>query len=333
MIKVLLTGAFGNVGLSTIEELLKQDYSIRIFEVFNKKNSHLAKKISNPNIEIVWGDIRDSKAVDQAVENVDVVLHVAGIIPPLADKLPEFAEAVNVGGTVNIIQAIERQQKKPKLVFTSSISVYGDRLQNPYITLNDPLTPSKGDHYAAQKIKCENLIRASSIEFAIFRLSYITSMDKLQLDPIMYDVPLDTCLEICDTKDVGLALANAAGSKEIWGETLHIAGGKQCRTTYRDYLTKMLDLFGVGGVKLPTEAFAEGNFHCGYMTTEKSQEFLHFQRTTLKDYYSQVKEKVKNQRFWGRLFQPIARLYVLYRSPYYQLSLKQKRRNKRGLKT
>jgi nucleoside-diphosphate-sugar epimerase len=329
MIKVLLTGAFGNVGLSTIEELLKKGYLIRIFEVFNKKNSHIAKKISNPNIEIVWGDIRDNKAVEDAVENMDIVLHVAGIIPPLADKLPEFAESVNVGGTINIIKAIKMQKEKPKLVFTSSISVYGDRLKNPFIKLSDPLTPSKGDHYAEQKIKCEALIRESSIDFAIFRLSYITSMDKLQLDPIMYDVPLDTCLEICDTKDVGLALANAVENKDIWGETLHIAGGKQCRTTYREYLTKMLDLFGVGEMEFPPEAFAKGNFHCGYMTTEKSQKFLKFQRTTLKEYYNQVRKKVKGQRFWGRLFQPIARFYVLSRSPY----LKQKRRNNRGLKT
>ncbi|MHA1561216.1 MAG: NAD-dependent epimerase/dehydratase family protein [Promethearchaeota archaeon] len=314
MIKVLLTGAFGNVGLSTIEELLKKGYLIRIFEVLNKKNSHLAKKYSNPNIEIVWGDIRDNKAVEQAVENIDVVLHVAGIIPPLADKLPEFAESVNVGGTINIIKAIEKQHKKSKLVFTSSISVYGDRLQNPFITLDDPLIPSKGDHYAQQ---------------TIFRLSYITSMDKLQLDPIMYDVPLDTCLEICDTKDVGLALANAVESKDIWGETLHIGGGEKCRTTYREYLTRMLGLFGVGSIKLPKEAFAEGNFHCGYLTTEKSQKILNFQRLTLKEYYNQVKEKVKGRRFWGRLFQPLARLYVLSRSPY----LKQKRRNNRGLKT
>ncbi len=329
MIKVLLTGAFGNVGLSTIEELLKKGYLIRIFEVFNKKNSHLAKKFSNPNIEIVWGDIRDNKAVEQAIENMAVVLHVAGIIPPLADKLPEFAESVNVGGTLNIIKAIEKQQKKPKLVFTSSISVYGDRLQNPFITLSDPLTPSKGDHYAEQKIKCESLIRKSSIEFAIFRLSYITSLDKLQLDPIMYDVPLDTCLEICDTKDVGLALANAVENKDIWGETLHIGGGEKCRTTYREYLTRMLGLFGVGEIKLPKDAFATGNFHCGYLTIEKSQKILNFQRLTLKDYYRQVKEKVKGRRFWGRLFQPIARFYVLSRSPY----LKQKRRINRGLKT
>ncbi|QEE14235.1 NAD-dependent epimerase/dehydratase family protein [Promethearchaeum syntrophicum] len=329
MIKVLLTGAFGNVGLSTIEELLKKDYLIRIFEIFNKKNSRIAKNFSNPNLEIIWGDIRDYKMVEQAVKGVDVVLHVAGIIPPLADKLPEFAESINVGGTINIIKAIEKQQNKPKLVFTSSISVYGDRLKNPYIKLSDPLTPSKGDHYAEQKIKCETLIRESSLEFAIFRLSYITSMDKLQLDPIMYDVPLDTCLEICDTKDVGLALANAVESRDIWDETLHIAGGEQCRTTYREYLSKMLDLFGVGTIKLPNEAFATGDFHCGYMTTNKSQKFLKFQRTTLKEYYNQVKAKVRNQRFWGKLFRPIARFYVLSRSPY----LKQKRRSDRGLKT
>jgi len=327
--KVLLTGAFGNVGLSTIDELLKKNYYVRVFDIFTKKNSRLAKKITSKNIEIIWGDIRDKKSVEEAVKGVDVVLHVAAIIPPLADKYPEFAESVNVGGTKNIVEAMEKQPVKPKLVFTSSVAVYGDRLRNPLIKPNDPLIPSKGDHYAEQKIKCEKIIRESSLDFAIFRLSYITSLNKLQLDPIMYDVPLNTCLEICDTKDVGLALANTVESNDIWGETLHIAGGKHCRTTYREYLTKMLDIFGIGHIKLPEEAFAKDNFHCGYMTTEKSQRFLHFQRLTLKEYYKQVKEKVKGRRFWGKLFQPIAKLYVISRSPY----LKRNHHKNQGLKT
>ena len=41
--KVLLTGAFGNVGLSTLEELLKRNYDIRIFDIKTKRNKRLAK--------------------------------------------------------------------------------------------------------------------------------------------------------------------------------------------------------------------------------------------------------------------------------------------------
>ncbi|MFX1590175.1 MAG: NAD-dependent epimerase/dehydratase family protein, partial [Promethearchaeota archaeon] len=206
--KVLLTGAFGNVGLSTLKEMLNRNYDIRIFDIKNRRNKRLANKYKK-DVEIFWGDLRNFKDVEKAVHDRDVVVHVAAIIPPLADKKTKFAEAVNVGGTANIIEAMENQPKKPKLIFTSSVAIYGDRLENPLITPEDLPNPNEDDEYAKQKIKCEELIKKSSLEWAIFRLTYIVSLNKLQMDPLMFEMPLETCIEICDTKDVGLALANA----------------------------------------------------------------------------------------------------------------------------
>ena len=66
--KVLLTGAFGNVGLSTLKELIEKDYAVRVFEVYNKKNRKIAKKFKN-QVEIVWGDLRNKDDVNKAVQN------------------------------------------------------------------------------------------------------------------------------------------------------------------------------------------------------------------------------------------------------------------------
>ncbi|MFX0043930.1 MAG: NAD-dependent epimerase/dehydratase family protein, partial [Candidatus Hodarchaeota archaeon] len=145
--KILLTGPFGNVGLSTLEEIIKRNYKIIAFDIKNKKNKKLAKKFEN-QIEIVWGDLRNYEDVQKAVKGVDIIIHLAAIIPPLADKLPELAEEVNVGGTRNIVKAIINQNNKPKLIFTSSIAVYGDRRKNPIIKLTDLINPSKEDYYA-----------------------------------------------------------------------------------------------------------------------------------------------------------------------------------------
>lgn len=314
---VLLTGAFGNVGLSTLKELLEKDYKVRIFEVYNRKNKKVGKKFKN-RIEIIWGDLRNKEDVNTAVQNQDVIIHLAAIIPPLADSNPILAESVNVGGTRNILSAIRNQKQKTKLIFTSSVAVYGDRRYDPMIKVTDALAPSKGDYYAITKISAEKLIRESGVEFAIFRLTYITSIDKLNLDPLMFHMPLDTYIEICDTKDVGLALVNSIECDEIWGETFNIAGGKECRITYREYLNDMMEIFGLGRNFLPEEGFAEKDFHCGYMNTSKSQELLNYQKHSLEDYYSEVKRKIGPKRHFMPAIRWIIRINLLKRSERYR---------------
>ncbi|MFX0081091.1 MAG: NAD-dependent epimerase/dehydratase family protein [Candidatus Hodarchaeota archaeon] len=315
--KILLTGAFGNVGLSTLKELIKRNYDIRVFDIKNKKNRRISHKYKD-QIELIWGDLRNFKDVEKAVSGCDVIIHVAAIIPPLADRKPKFAEAVNVGGTSNIIEAMKTQSQKPKLIFTSSIAIYGDRTKNPLIRTTDPLKPNDDDEYAKQKVKCEELIKNSGLEWVICRLTYIVSINKLQLDPLMFEMPLNTCIEICDTKDVGFALAKAVENKEIWGEILHIAGGPKCRISYREYLREMLDIFGIGADELPSEAFSTKGFHCGFMTTDKSQALLQYQRHTIDDHFNAVRKKVAVSRIFMIMVRPFARKYLLSKSHYYK---------------
>ncbi|MFW9827391.1 MAG: NAD-dependent epimerase/dehydratase family protein [Candidatus Thorarchaeota archaeon] len=315
--KILLTGAFGNVGLSTLKELVNRNYDVRIFDIKNRRNMRLALKYKK-DLEIFWGDLRNYKDVEEAVSDIDVVIHVAAIIPPLADKKPKFAESVNVGGTKSLLKAMEKLPIKPKLIFTSSVAVYGDRLENPYITLADKPNPNPHDEYAKQKIKCEEIIMNSSLEWVILRLTYIVSLNKLQMDPLMFEMPLDTSIEICDSNDVGLALTNAVESHEIWGRILHIAGGERCRIPYRDYLNQMFDIFGVCFDELPEEAFSKKGFHCGFMSTEISQALLNYQRYTLDDYFDAVKKKVAISRLFTYTFKPIVQKFLLNKSHYYR---------------
>ncbi|NVM45340.1 MAG: NAD(P)-dependent oxidoreductase [Candidatus Lokiarchaeota archaeon] len=315
--KVLLTGAFGNVGLSTLKVLVEKDYNVRVFEIYNKKNRRIAKKFKN-RIEIIWGDLRNKEEVNKAVHSQDIIIHLAAIIPPLADTNPRLAESVNIGGTQNILDAMKNLKQKPKLLFTSSVAVYGDRRYNPMIEVTDPIAPSRGDYYAITKISAENLIRESGLDFAIFRLTYITSIDKLNMDPLMFHMPLDTSIEICDTKDIGLALVNAIECDEVWGETFNLAGGKQCRITYKEYLNDMMEIFGLGRNFLPEEGFAEKDFHCGFMNTDKSQSILKYQKHTLEDYYAEVKRKIGPKKHFMSAIKWMIRLNLLKRSESYR---------------
>ncbi len=315
--RILLTGAFGNVGLSVLKELLNRDHDVRILEIKNRKNLRIFRKIQN-EVEIIWGDITNERDVEKAVNNRDVIIHLAAIIPPLADYQPELAEHVNVGGTLNLLESMNKQVNPPKIIFTSSVAVYGDRVNNPMIKVSDPLIPSKGDFYALTKISAERLVKESSLDHAIFRLTYITSINKLELDPLMFHMPLETSIETCDTRDVGLALANAVECSEVWGRTFHIAGGKSCRITYREYLNDMMAIMGLGREFLPDEAFAKDQFHCGFMETQDSQGLLKYQNHTLEDYYDDVKKKVGPKGFFIARVKSFVKIHLLKKSEPYK---------------
>lgn len=313
--KVLLTGAFGNVGLSALEEFVQRKYEVVTFDVPTRKNQWLARKYKK-KVKLLWGDLRDKKAVKKAVNGVDVIAHVAAIIPPLADKKPKFSYSVNVNGTLNIIQAAEVQKVKPKIIYTSSIAVYGDRRKNPFIKVTDPVNPNDDDEYAKQKLKAESLIKNSLLDWSIFRLTYIVSPKKLKMDPLMFKMPWETKIEICHTRDVATAIANGVVSKDIWGKILNIAGGEKCRTNYEQYLKSMTYIFGLGKDFFPKEAFSTYDFHCGYMDTKESEALLHFQKTALQDYYNEVAKSVRCTKGFMKAFKCIIKHCLLKKSPY-----------------
>jgi nucleoside-diphosphate-sugar epimerase len=198
------------------------------------------------------------------------------------------------------------------------VAIYGDRLRKPMIELTDELVPNSFDGYAIHKMEAEGIIRRSKTDWSILRLTYVVSPHKIKMDNIMFEMPLETCVETCDTQDVGLAFANAVERNDISGETFHIAGGLKCRTTYGEYINRMMELFGIGRDKLPVEAFAKRGYHCGFMNTDSSREKLAFQVHDLEDQLRQVRERTRLTRFFGRIFRPIVIAWIVNRSPYYR---------------
>lgn len=316
--KVLITGAFGIVGRSVIDAVLTAGHRVRILETGTRKNRRAARKYRR-KAEVLFGDIRNIADVGDAVEGVDAVIHLAAIIPPAADRRPRYACYINVGGTKNLIEACASQQRSVKFLYTSSVAVYGDRLLNPLIRTSDRLLPNADDEYAKQKLQCEQLLAASGLDWTIFRLTYIVSPDKLKMDPLMFSMPLDTSLEICHSKDIGTALANALTTAGIGGRVYHLAGGQACRSSFRDYLDTMMRIFGLGPLDefLPSDAFESRGFHCGFMNTDDSSRLLRYQNHSIKDYYEEVRKRYRIKRFLIRLVRPAARKYILKRSPHY----------------
>lgn len=299
---ILLTGAAGSVGYSTLKELMKlPNILITATDLETKKNRQKLNQWQD-KINIIYGSITDSKFVETLIQGQDIIIHLAAIIPPLADKNPELTRQVNYFGTKSIVDAIKKYHHG-FLIYSSSISVYGDRVENPWITVSDTLAPSFGDYYAYVKIETEKMIEQANIPYTIFRLTGI--MDHPILDPLMFHMPLDTKLEIATVNDTGYAFAMATTKLEkLNGKIFNLGGGPNCRTTYREFIAHMFQIYGIKLNYLKEFAFAEKNFHCGYYQDgNELNQILNFQRDTLEHYYKKVREETNPiTRFFSKLF-------------------------------
>jgi nucleoside-diphosphate-sugar epimerase len=297
MKRILLTGATGDVGGETLDELLRQGdrYRVRLLLRPSKKNIRFHRSISHL-VEVTWGDITSRDDCRKACRDIDACIHLAGVIPPLAWDSPDLSEKINVEGTANLVRAMEEVSPSARFVFTSSISVYGDRLSNPLIYYDDPLRPNPGDYYGKSKMDAEKIVRESSLTWVIFRLAYITTPIKplnRENMRLLFLMPLDTSVEILESDDTALALVRVLENENLYGRVHNLAGGESCRTTFREYLDRYLSLYGLGKQFFPDQAFSSGGFYCGfYGDTEEVQKELGFQRHTLDDHFRRVRENI-----------------------------------------
>jgi nucleoside-diphosphate-sugar epimerase len=316
--KVLVTGAFGNIGRATVRELVGRAHQVRCFDLKTKANLREASRMRT-DVGIYWGDLRDHDDVEAAVHGQEAVVHLAFIIPRLSatgvnsEESPEWAEEINIGGTRNLIRAIKAQPDPPKLLFASSFHVYGcTQDQPPPRKVTD--VPRPIEHYARHKIACERLVRRSNLDWIIFRLAAALPV-RLILDPGMFDVGLDNRIEFVHSRDVGLAITNALEVERAWCKLWHIGGGPRCQIYQRELVQQILEAVGIG--MLPEGAFPSGPYPTDWLDTQESQRVLRYQRHTLQDYLRELKVKLGFRRHFVRLLRPILRAILLSKSPVF----------------
>ena len=295
MKRILLTGASGTVGREVLKQLceIPDQVEITVFDKRSKESRSFYRKQSEM-FNLVYGDISDKNDVSKVCRDIDVVIHLAAIIPPLADKNPELAKAVNTTGTKNLIECIEEQSPEAFLLYSSSISVYGDRNSNPWIKTTDPLNPSDRDEYAKTKIEAEKSVINSRLNWSILRLTAIMGSDNHKPSEIMFHMPLDSCLEIATPGDTGRAFINAIDHlEELNKKIFNLSGGEKCRISYGDFLSRSFEIFGLGKLDFKANSFAEKNFHCGYYEDGNVlNEILDFRLETIEDHFNNLKESI-----------------------------------------
>lgn len=127
---LLITGGAGFIGSNLAYHFLKKGYKVTIFDSFKRtgtrKNADwIADKF--PDVHIIEGDIRDSKKVNQTVQNQEIVFHLAAqvaVTTSVVEPRPDFE--INASGTFNVLEAARNTHNKPIIIFASTNKVYGE---------------------------------------------------------------------------------------------------------------------------------------------------------------------------------------------------------------
>jgi len=282
---VLITGGAGSVGRQLAGMLLEDGRSVRIFDLPFMDFSGLE---GEEGVEVVKGDITDAAAVSSAVAGVAGVLHLAAILPPNSEKDRDFTFRVNVDGTRNIVEGMKAGSPGASLVFTSSISTYGDTSgEEPPVTIEHQ--QGAIDVYADSKIAGEEIVISSGVNYVILRIASIAVPAFLE-PPEPWPFTSEQRVEMIHRDDVADALRNAVDSGEAVGKVFNIAGGSSWRLTGKDYVE---DFFNVMGAPVDMAVYREDPGWNDWYDTEESQRILRYQNRSYDDYCGQMKAIVE----------------------------------------
>jgi dihydroflavonol-4-reductase len=112
---ILVTGAAGHIGNVLVRELLSEGRQVRALILPGEDISSL----DGLDIDFAEGNVLDPVSIDRAMEGIDIIYHLAGVISIMPGH-NEWMRKVNVDGTKNVLQAAKKAGVT-RLVYTSSI--------------------------------------------------------------------------------------------------------------------------------------------------------------------------------------------------------------------
>lgn len=310
---VFLTGATGVMGRASLEAILARgDCRVRLLVRDSIKNlREMRPYMEHHAADITWGDLLDPVAVKKAMGDASVVLHMGGMVSPMADRFPEKTMQVNVEGTRNIVDAImsRKDRDEVRLIYIGSVAQTSDRSEpHHWGRTGDPVMASKFDFYGLSKILAERVVAESGLKrWASLRQSGILhpGLFLRGSNPITFHVPLRGVLEWATVEDSGRLMAALCGDdvpESFWKGFYNIGSGKQYRLTNYEFERLILGAVGSPAPEkiFETDWFATRNFHgCWYLDSDLLNDIIPFRGNVPVDEY--FRETVKKAPWWVKL--------------------------------
>jgi nucleoside-diphosphate-sugar epimerase len=285
MTKILITGGAGNFGRSLACALKDRNVDLRLLDLPSCDFSFCEDW---PNARAIPADILQPASLKDALNGVDLVYHLAAILPPASEQNRELTFRVNVEGTQNLVDACTSTGQISSLIFASSVSVYGNTSQEKELIKADhPINPF--DWYAESKVKAEQVLMDSGIPFVNLRISGIVIPAFLD-PPEPWAYMSDQRIELLSLGDLIKALVNLEGLKKAKGQTLLMAGGSSWQVTGEEYVRRWGEIMEI---PLKEMSFMDQPGWLNWYDTSKSQTLLNYQQTSIDAFYGELKQAVQ----------------------------------------
>ena len=315
----LLTGAAGKVGKYVIGALARRGVEVVATDIVSEGIP--------ADIRFEHCDITDANAVRRLVALVkpDVVVHCAAIVAPISYAEPELAEAVNLGGTRNLLEATKRHAPDAFFVFVSSYAAFGPCAPgDPVRGSTDPCWPD--DTYGLQKLTAESWLQYSGLRQCSLRLGAVMDLGDLipehpSYRPFVFMVALDQPEHGVDVRDAARAIASAAVQQPD-GHLFLIGGDDSWKVQARQLRGEM---FAAMGLSMPPEkAFRPGTdpsindgwFYECWMDEKYSEQVLGFQRISRDAFMDELRKRHRVRRIALTPFGPLISRALATASPY-----------------
>ena len=156
--KILVTGSEGFIGSHLTEKLVLEGHSVRALVQYNSfSNIGWLANISSKaldEIDIVYGDIRDPFAMENAVSGCNAILHLAALIAiPYSYIAPRDYVETNIMGTLNVLMA-SRKANVSSFLHTSTSEIYGSA---QYVPIDENHPQVGQSPYSASKIGADQI--------------------------------------------------------------------------------------------------------------------------------------------------------------------------------
>lgn len=291
--KVFITGATGVMGFAGLKELMAkpEEYSVTALVRHSKKNVKKLSGFISSGLNVVWGHLLDRDSLSEGIKDADIVLHVGGMVSPLAEHFPEETLKVNVGSMRLIAEIVksyesDNPERIIKVVYIGSVSQYGPNMPpHQWANVCHTQTPAKFDAYAESKILAEKVLREAGLrcwvslrQTAIIHSGLLTKID----DPVIFHTPLKGVLEWVTVEDSGRLLERVCRQSlpdSFWNKAYNVGGGEKFRLINMEFETKLMKALHCPPPQkiFETNWFATGNFHgVWFEDSDQLDDILHF---------------------------------------------------------
>jgi UDP-glucose 4-epimerase len=163
--KILVTGGAGYIGSVLVNKLIEQGHKVNVIDDLSNGFSQNIDKRAN----FTKGSILDKSNLNQALEGVEMVYHLAAKIRvEEGEAKPELYKKINIEGTLNLIKACVDKKIK-KFIFASTAAVYGNPEEFP---VNENSKTNPVNVYGATKLEIDNYLEANAKDLGISTISF-----------------------------------------------------------------------------------------------------------------------------------------------------------------